>query len=245
MASKAPGQCCSQIDAIHEGTAKGTIVELYGNQSVYITGSKQSEKVIVIATDIFGIELINTQLLADAFASKGYYVLIPDILKGDPAVAGKTDLPKWIVNHSAEITAPIFDSFIENLHKELSPKFLGIIGYCFGAKYTVQHLAEGRYATAGAIAHPSFVSIEEVAAITKPIIISAAGVDTIFTHELRHATEDKLIEIGAEFQLDLFASKGKVTHGYAVRGDISIPEVKYAKEKTFADQVAYFERFSN
>ena len=51
-----------------------------------------------------------------------------------------------------------------------------------------------------------------------------------FSHlELRHQTEDELAKLnGVRYQVDLFSG---VTHGFAVRGDINNPIVKYAKEK--------------
>ncbi|KAH3681683.1 hypothetical protein WICPIJ_007352 [Wickerhamomyces pijperi] len=204
MASNAPGVCCTKIDALHEGTPAGSLISLYNNESVYVTGEKQSSKVIVIATDIFGNHLQNVKLIADAFAAKGYYAL----------------------------------------HEDLKPEFVGLIGYCFGAKFVAQQLTETGYGSVGALAHPSFVTIEEVAAIKKPVIISAAEVDSIFTRELRYQTEEKLVEIGADFQIDLFAAKGKITHGFAVRGDISDKDIKHAKEQAFQDQLAYFEHYN-
>lgn len=245
MASNAPGECCAKIDAFHEGNPKGTFVPLYTNESVYVTGEKQSSKVIVIATDIFGNNLQNVQLLADAFAAKGYYVLIPDILKNDYFEPNEDlqRLQEWLTHHTSEITRPIFESFLKALHEDLKPEFVGLIGYCFGAKYVVQQLTETGYGSVGALAHPSFVTIEEVAAVKKPIIISAAEVDNIFTRELRYQTEEKLVEIGADFQIDLFAAKGKIVHGFAVRGDLSDKDIRYAKEKAFQDHLCYFEHF--
>jgi dienelactone hydrolase len=176
-------------------------------------------------------------LLADAFGRAGYKVYIPDILQGDDAIQGETDLAAWLPNHSAEITRPFVDSFLEKLSKGEEFEFLGLVGYCFGAKYVIQQLTSNTKVTAGAVAHPSFVTIEEVAAIEKPILISAAEIDSIFTEDLRHLTESKLKEIGVDYQIDLF---GGVTHGFAVKGDISIPKVKYAKEKAFSDHVYWF-----
>ncbi|KAH3684747.1 hypothetical protein WICPIJ_004278 [Wickerhamomyces pijperi] len=150
-------------------------------------------------------------------------------------------MSNWAPRHTNEITRPIFESFLKALHDDLKPEFLGLIGYCFGAKFVIQQLTETGYATVGALAHPSRITIEEVAAVTKPILISASEIDRTFTRELRYQTEEKLVEIGADFKIDLFAAKGKITHGYAVRGDISDRDIKYAKEKTFQDQLSYLE----
>lgn len=120
----------------------------------------------------------------------------------------------------------------------MKPTFLGGIGYCFGAKFAVQNLSINGYLDAAAVAHPSFVSMEEVKAIKRPIIISAAETDQVFAPELRHQTEDELAKLeGVRYQVDLFSG---VTHGFAVRGDIKNPIVRYAKEKVLADQLAFF-----
>ena len=239
MASKAPAKCCITA-SFHEGTPKGKHVPLCGLDT-YVSGDA-SDRVIVIFTDVFGHKLNNTLLIADEMAKSGYKVLIPDILNNDPFDAN-TDLlalGAWIPKHTNEIIKPQVDAYMEALKKELKPKFIGVIGYCFGAPFAAQQISASGYADAGAIAHPSRVSMEEVAAIKKPIIISAAEVDPVFPVELRHETEKKLTEIGARYQIDLFSG---VSHGYAVRGDILDPVVKYAKEKTLIDQIMFFDLF--
>lgn len=193
----------------------------------------------MILTDVYGNHYNNNLLVADQFARAGYYVLIPDILKGDDHTEGAS-LQDWFPKHTPDITAPIVNGFLSQAHASGKFDFIGVVGYCFGAKYAIQQIANGKYASAGAVAHPSLVTIEEVAAVTKPLIISAAEVDPVFSAELRHQTEAKLQEVGATYQLDLFS---KVSHGYAIRGDVSVPLVRYAKEKTLRDQVEWFNLF--
>ncbi|CCH41404.1 Carboxymethylenebutenolidase [Wickerhamomyces ciferrii] len=208
--------------------------------NTYVTGDK-SDKVIIILTDIFGNKYNNVLLIADELSKNGYYVLIPDILKGDDRTP-ETDLSIWLPNHSSEITRPIVESFINELTKDIDTKFLGLIGYCFGAKYVVQQLTNSTKITTGAIAHPSLVTIDEVSKITKPILISSAETDQMFTDDLRKQTESKLKEIKARYQIDLFSG---VSHGFSVRGDVSDEVVKYAKEKTLYDQLYWFNTFAS
>lgn len=208
--------------------------------NTYVTG-EESDKVVVILTDIYGNKYNNALLIADQFAKAGYYTLIPDILKGDDCVSGVTDLQKWFPHHTSDITRPIVESFLEKLTSSIDTKFIGLVGYCFGAKYVVQQLTNSTKITAGALAHPSFVTLEEVAAVTKPILISAAEEDPLFTDELRKQTEEKLKEIKARYQIDLFSG---VSHGFAARGDPKDPVVKYAKEKALFDQIHWFNTFS-
>jgi dienelactone hydrolase len=221
-----------------EGTPQGSHIDLFG-LNTYVTGT-EGPRVVVIITDIYGHKFNNLLLIADEFARQGYYVLIPDILNGEDYVPSLGELPEWLSRHGPDVTTPIVDGFLSQLTSEKRPEFVGIIGYCFGAKYAIQQLAKGKYATVGAIAHPSFVTMEEVAAIDKPIIISAAEIDPIFPEELRHQTETKLREIGARYQLTLFSH---VSHGFAVRHDTSDPIIKYAMDKTLADQIQWFNLF--
>jgi hypothetical protein len=46
-----------------------------------------------------------------------------------------------------------------------------------------------------------------------------------------------LIKTGQPYQINLF---GGVAHGFAVRGDLSKPQNKYAKELAFVQAVAWF-----
>lgn len=231
MASNAPGACCAAVN-FHEGTPIGIYETIYG-LNTYKVGS--GDNIIVIATDIYGNTLNNVLLNADELSRGGFTVLIPDILNNDPLKEG-APIQDWLPNHGSEITAPIFDGFLQKL-RATSPKFVAGIGYCFGAKYIVQNLAKGGLLDVGAIAHPSFVTIEEVKAITKPVIISAAETDPIFTTELRHQTEAVLAENKTRYQIDLYSG---VSHGFAVRGDLSDPVFKYAKERALISQLSFF-----
>lgn len=242
MASNAPGKCCTEI-TFHTGETVGTFQTLHGVET-YVTGKENpSSRVVVIVTDIYGHNLKNVNLIADKLAKVGkYQVYIPDILKGDPydATKGFEEFPNWMSNHDPAETQATVERFLKGIHSELSPSFVGLIGYCFGAKYAIQQITEDGLANAAAVAHPSFVTMEEVEAIAKPILISSAEIDQIYPAELRQATEAKLAEIKARYQTDLFSG---VSHGYACRGDMSDPQVRYAAEKTLLDQIHWFSMF--
>ncbi|EGW35427.1 uncharacterized protein SPAPADRAFT_48422 [Spathaspora passalidarum NRRL Y-27907] len=233
MASNPPSECCAKF-SLHEGTPAGVYNEV-GGLDTYVVG--QGDRYIVILTDVYGHRFKNTQLIADELSRNGYKVLIPDILKNDP-IGPNPDFPTWLAAHGNDITSPIVDGFLAKVKSELKPKFLVGIGHCFGAKYAIQQLAEGKYLDAAAVAHPSFVAIDEVKEIKRPILISAAETDQVFPAELRRQTEDELLKLGVRYQLDLFSG---VVHGFAVKGDVSIPLVKYAKEKVVRDQIYFFD----
>lgn len=240
---KMSGKCCFTGN-LHTGEPLGKFEEVFGLKT-YVTGSPSNEKVLVILTDVFGNELNNTKLIADQLAGEDFKVYVPDILFGDnvKSLDGSVDFHEWAHNHRPEITRPIVDQFMKSLQATFSPKFVGVVGHCFGAKYAL-HQIDVKQSTANAIAvaHPSLCEQEEFRAIGKhPILISAAQTDSIFTVESRHETEKTLNDIGAVYQIDLFS---QVTHGFAVRGDVSDPCVLYAKEKVTLDQIHWFKHFS-
>ncbi|KAF8243880.1 dienelactone hydrolase family protein [Wilcoxina mikolae CBS 423.85] len=235
MAANPPGECCG-VGHLHSGTPKGSLTTFAGINT-YITGTRCS-RVILFLTDIIGHKFINAQLLADGYAAHGYQVIMPDLFNGDPWPLSPPEgltLQAWIANHMPEQTQPIVDAVLNSIKTELKPEKIGAVGYCFGAKYVTRLLAGG--VDAGFNAHPSFVTLEELAAIKGPLSIAAAETDTIFTRELRHQSEAKLAEIGATYQINLFSG---VSHGFSVRGDMTVPQQKWAKEKAFEQALEWF-----
>lgn len=238
MASKPTGACCL-VKTIHEGTPIGSHKEIFGLDTYQVGEENGNDNIIVIATDIYGNHFKNVLIIADQLAKDGkYHVLIPDILKSEPFEGEMSQLGEWFPSHTPEITTPIVNGFLQKVRSELKPKFVGGIGYCFGAKFVLPNLAKDGLLDVGAVAHPSFVAEEDVEVVTKPLLISAAQFDPIFPPELRHKTEEILFKKeGVVFEMNLF---GGVSHGFAVKGDVSIPQVKYSMERTLSDQLNFF-----
>ncbi|KAI5818604.1 Alpha/Beta hydrolase protein [Pyronema omphalodes] len=237
MASKRPGECCGN-GHLHSGTPKGRL-ETFAGVDTYISGSPSS-KVLFFLTDIIGHKFLNAQLMADTFAAHGYHVIMPDLFNGDPWLLDDVrpkdlTLQQWIVNHMPEHTAPIVEQVLKGIKEELKPSKIAAVGYCYGAKYVTRLLA-GEI-DVGFTAHPSFVEIEELAAIKGPLSIAAAETDSIFTTELRHESEAKLAEIKATYQINLYSG---VSHGFAVRGDMENKWEKWAKEKALEQAIDWF-----
>jgi dienelactone hydrolase len=69
----------------HAGEAKGNLETVYG-KNCYVaspSSTSTSTSVIIYLTDAFGLNLINTKLLADRFAAEtGCKVLVPDVIPG-------------------------------------------------------------------------------------------------------------------------------------------------------------------
>ncbi|RMD39156.1 hypothetical protein DV735_g5973, partial [Chaetothyriales sp. CBS 134920] len=234
----------------HEGEATGKFYQL-GDFEVYTKESANgsNEYGILLITDVIGHRFINAQLIADQLAANNYVVLVPDLFDGDPIKLNRPDgftIEKWLnggyhKNGTPHLTAqvdPIIEASIKELRTKYGVKKLGAVGYCFGAKYAIRFLKGEGQIDASYVAHPSFVNDEEFKAITRPLSIAAAETDDIFPNELRHHAEDLLREKDVPYEITLYAG---VRHGFAVRGDLSDPRVKYAKEAAFLQSVRWFD----
>lgn len=92
----------------------------------------------------------------------------------------------------------------------------------------------------GYAAHPGLILEEELEAMDGPISLALAETDEHFPDELRHKTEATLKRRQLTYQTTLY---GQVVHGFASRGDVSIPAVKYAKEAAFLQALQFFEEY--
>ncbi|CAI8506527.1 unnamed protein product [Pichia kudriavzevii] len=213
MTSLPPSECCAKV-AYQQGTPSGHI-EIISTLKCYVSSNytTNSDKYLLIFTDVFGIELLNNKLLGDHFAQQlGYPVIIPDILFDDPLSEGSTDFQRFFANHPVDKTKKCVFNFLSSF-KDTFPHatFIAGIGYCFGAKYLCHHLTES-----------GIIDVEN---------------DPVFTRESRVKSEEILKCLNIPYQIDLF---GGVYHGFAVRGDLSKKQVKYASEKAFSDAVYWF-----
>lgn len=68
--------------------------------------------------------------------------------------------------------------------------------------------------------------------------LSNIEIDTIFTPEKRSESEKILTNLKVvPYQINLY---GAVEHGFALRGDLSIKEVKFATDRAFEQAVSWF-----
>lgn len=148
------GDCCT-TGTLHEGTPSGNVSTVYG-LSTYVAG-KKSDKVVLMITDVFGYDLVNTRLLADEYAQAGFYVLLPDFFQGDslPAEVEHQLIPPesaaprgffkavsetasaagkfapWLYRHREAVSRPIIDGFLKDLRSDLPNAKVGGVGFCW------------------------------------------------------------------------------------------------------------------
>jgi len=234
----------------HEGTPEGKVEVINGIKAYVATPTVPypKDKAILFLPDVFGIELPNAQLLADDFARNGFQVYAVDYLNGDPIPAdalgpgSNFDLMAWIAKHGQNVTRPPLDKVIEGLKARGITQFAAT-GYCFGGRY-VFDLAFDKAIKVAAVAHPSLLKVpEDLEAFKKseiPLLINSCPVDTMFPIESQ-ALADKILGEGSTtsklYRREYFEG---CTHGFAVRGDLSNPQVKAGKEGAFKATVEFF-----
>lgn len=108
------------------------------------------------------------------------------------------------------------------------------------SQYLARQFHKGAGIDVGFFAHPSFVSEDELAAICGPLSIAAAETDSIFPVDMRYKSEEILKKTALPYQINLFSG---VTHGFAVRCDLSDRVQKFAKEQAYCQAVAWFNQY--
>ncbi|QDS77215.1 hypothetical protein FKW77_002810 [Venturia effusa] len=245
MASYPPRKCCT-IGVKHEGSASGTLKDIAGT-STYValppSSTETPTRAILLLTDVFGHRFLNNQLITDQYAANGYLTLMPDLFQGDAIPSDPPidfDMGAWRTKHTFEHVDPVVQAMVKELKGPFGAVNIGGVGYCFGAKYVTRFLRGDGGLDAGFVAHPSWVAAEEVRGIEGPLSIAAAETDHVFPPEKRHDTEVILQESGNPYQITLYSG---VSHGFAVRGDLSNKQVLFAKEQAFYQAIAWFDEY--
>ncbi|KAJ7851034.1 Alpha/Beta hydrolase protein [Mycena olivaceomarginata] len=233
----------------HQGTPTGKI-ETIGGIECYVatpTVDYPKDKVLLYITDVFGYAFVNCKLLVDDFARNGFKVVAPDIMQGDPipedallGVEGGFDLAGWLKNHGAEYARPPLDKVLAAL-KAAGVTSVGAVGYCYGARW-VFDLAFDNAITVAAVAHPSLLQVpadleKYVATAKAPLLINSCEVDPQFPPASQAAADKIFAGFAPGYKRPYFAG---CTHGFAVRGDLSNPQVKAGKEGAFKESVEWF-----
>ncbi|KAL5492295.1 hypothetical protein ACEPAI_3742 [Sanghuangporus weigelae] len=232
----------------HEGVPTGKIEEIAGVRTYVAIPPEgtayDKTKAVLFLPDVFGIDLVNSRLLADDFAKNGFQTYLPDYLNGDPIVElnASFDFPSWLAKHGAEQTRPPLDKVIAAL-KEKGVTSFGATGYCFGARY-VFDLAFDGVIKAAVVSHPSLLQVpedlEKFKATGVPLFINSCETDQMYPAESQKLGDEILGGGKTETENYKRAYFPKCVHGFAVRGDLSIPEVKFGKEQAFVNAVQWF-----
>jgi dienelactone hydrolase len=145
----------------------------------YPPNGNTSAKALLYVTDIFGVPLLQNQLLADSLAANDYLVVMPDLFKGDAISVEEQEkglnLTGWLALHPASEIDSILSTTINYMRTDLKVEKIGGLGYCFGGKYVPRFLTSNGGIDTGFIAHPSSLTEQEISGIRKGISIAAGS----------------------------------------------------------------------
>lgn len=112
-------------------------------------------------------------------AAAGYFVVAPDLFNGDPvpddALEKGFDFAPWLGRHGPDVTDPIIAVTVKAMREEFGVKKIGAVGYCFGGRYVVRFLANGKGLDAGFAAHATLVQASEFGEVDVPLSLALAG----------------------------------------------------------------------
>jgi len=231
-------------------TRTGQFEEIGGVNCYVATppGDYPKDKVVLFLTDVFGLELINNKLLVDDFARNGYKTIAPDILNGEPLVDFNSptfDRAGWVSRHGPDSWKSVVDKVVDAL-KASGVTRIGTTGYCFGAPPAF-YLALKNESHVTVVAHPSRLEVpgdlEKYKAESKaPLLINSCETDAQFPKKSQ-AIADEILGDGRFAPGYSRTYWDGAQHGFAVRGDMSNPKTKAAKEGAFEATVKYYYKY--
>jgi len=233
----------------YEGTAEGTYEEINGINTYVATPKVDypKDKAIIYLTDVFGLDLPNNLLLVDDFARNGFKVYAPELFEKDPVPAdalstGNFDFPAWLGKHSGEHTGKRARKVIEGL-KVQGITVYGATGYCYGARL-VFDLAFDNIIHVAVVAHPSLLKPEDLDTYVQkskvPLLINSCEEDDAFPKPVAETADKKFANFAPGYRRTYYEG---ASHGFAVRGDLSQPKVKAAKEGAFKESVEWLIKY--
>lgn len=248
--AKPSGSCCLK-GIIHEGESKGDIIKIAGIET-YLSRPREENangRILLYFPDVWGL-FPNGLLVMDGFADAGYLVAGPDYFRGDPIskhrehrLDTKTepefDYEAWKQKHTtfANDNVPKWIKAVQEQFGTPDMKY-ACVGYCFGAPYVCNELADGGISSAGAFAHPAFLKDFHFENLTKPVFLSCSELDHTFPTESRNKAVEMMKAGHKKYHLQLFSG---VEHGFALRGNPEDPYERWVKEQSIRGIVDWFD----
>ncbi|ODN76293.1 hypothetical protein L202_06221 [Cryptococcus amylolentus CBS 6039] len=270
---------CCVTGHIHAGTPIGSTSILHSLRTYTSTPSSPApssagegkQDTVIFISDIFGIDLVNTKLLADEWAGKGWKVLLPDFFEGDAvpdsllqaiapnvryqaestttsktadgAKAGATMGP-WLAKHREAVSKPLIEKYVQAVRSDPSTGKIALVGFCWGARYAFLLSQSTSPARPDVIVanHPSFLTVDDVKPVKGvPVQVTKGDEDDIMSEEELDEVEKVLKENLGQNVL-VKRFPGAV-HGFTVRGDMEDGQEKGQKEDAFKTNTEFVQKY--
>jgi dienelactone hydrolase len=180
------------------------------------------------------------------------------------SVAKSFTIDMWLARHTPERVLPILQKVITSVNEEFADAVAnggGIyaVGYCFGARYVLllgseldKEAAAGLRSPestaeegmvrqsaqikAGAIAHGTQISKDDLEGMRVPVSIVAVEDDTLFPDHVRDEGKKAMEAKNLDHELKIYPN---VPHGFAVYGDYDDEKIKQAQKEAFEQMLAW------
>ncbi|KAL1682325.1 Alpha/Beta hydrolase protein [Schizophyllum commune] len=199
-----------------------------------------STHAIVLLTDIFGLNLVNSKIMADRFSHElGCDVWVPNLFFFWILI---TRLPTVLRNKPSKAAARA-TQFIERIRGQYKYSHVGAVGYCYGGSVLYQ-VAATKLIESAVLAHPGGYKDEQLRAIRVPVSWALAeDDDNIKQRQIDHAEALFAERKGKDNYVDYeFKVYPGTAHGFAARPNLAYPEVKAGYEGAFEQAVQWFKK---
>ena len=204
------------------------------------TDGARAPVALVYLVDIFGYAAVQARANAARMAAAGggkLDVLIPDICAGD-ACSHDFDfanLPAWFSKHGDDVTTPLVDAAVRGAREAGYSKVV-TVGYCWGARASLLAGRAGGVDAFG-IAHPSRCAVADFSGVAKPALFILAESDNAFSQADADAAVAGLRGSGVRVVVN--GPHPGTVHGFAARGDETVPAIAAARQSAIAAAVDF------
>lgn len=188
--------------------------------------------------------------------------MIEKVKMGFATTAKSFMLDMWLARQTPEKVLPILQKVVEGAKEEFADAVANgggvyAVGYCFGGKYvcllsselpdTVAHgqalkdeeqgtVKSGPLIKAGALAHGTLITEEDLENIKSPISMACVENDQLFPDDVLTAGQTFLEEKKIDHEVKVYSG---VPHGFAVVGEYADPKIQGAQKSAFEQMVGW------
>ncbi|TVU19300.1 hypothetical protein EJB05_35441, partial [Eragrostis curvula] len=217
------------------GAMRSLLAVLHLLFAAALVSAEEADVRLLLPSDGVGSSDAHHPKIADQVADLGYFVVVPDLLHGDPYKEG-ISFSEWLKTHSPADAAEKVIELIYVLRK--TEKTVGVGGYCWGAKVAVELAKTGKI-QAVAIAHPALVTVDDIKEVKCPIEVLGGEYDSLSPPKLVHQFESALEQKGTDHLVKIFP---RVPHGFACRYNSSDPFAVKTAEEARIDMISWFNK---
>ncbi|KAI9888735.1 MAG: hypothetical protein M1814_006467 [Vezdaea aestivalis] len=224
------------------------------------------EGFLVLMPDLFGGDTLTAPNTATAPAadSEDLTSTIEQIKLRATAVVTQTAkafaIDMWLARNTPEKVIPILEKVIAEAKGEFADAIsfgggIYAVGYCFGGKFVLslcgrpsnqQHIPkdieegvlaeESPLVKAGALAHGTLVTIEDIQGVISPVSLICINDDQLFPDEVREEGVKFLKENKIPHEVEIYPN---VPHGFAVLGQYEDRAIQEAQNRAFDRMLAW------